>query len=59
MLLSGRDGGKVVSVLAFNPTIRVWIPMTSANFTVKFVFEKNGNKQKRGRGWPIKNYATL
>ena len=47
---SGRGGGQVVSVLAFysddpssNPAV---------NFC-KIVIEKNENKQKRGRGWPI------
>ena len=54
-----RDGGQVVSVLAFisdepssNPT----------EFFCKVVFEKNENK-KTGRGWPIffkiKSYLRL
>ena len=34
-------------------TIRVRILLTSTVFSVKFVFEKDENKQKRGRGWPI------
>ena len=29
------------------PTIRVRIPLTSTVYSVKFVFEKNENKQKR------------
>ena len=34
-------------------TIRVRILLTPTVFSVKFVFEKNEKKQKRGRGWPI------
>ena len=55
----GCGGGQVVSVLAFysddpssNPAV---------NFC-KIVIEKNENKQKRGRGWPIfnkKNYLNV
>ena len=34
-------------------TIRVQILLTPTVFSVKFVFEKKENKEKRGRGWPI------
>ena len=43
----GGGGGQVVSVLAF------YTDDPSSNPAVKFVFEKNENKQKGGRGWPI------
>ena len=43
----GRGGGQVVSVLAVSSTIRVRIPLTPTVFSVKLVFEKNENKQKR------------
>ena len=39
--------------LPFTPTIRVRSPLKSTIFSVKFVFERNENKQKRGRGLPI------
>ena len=40
-------------------TIRVRILLTPTVFSVKFVVEKNENKQKRGRGWLIfKNKKT-
>ena len=39
--------------LPSTPTIRVRIPLRSTIFC-KIVNEKNKNKQKRGRGWPIK-----
>ena len=32
------------------PTFGVLIPLMPVAFSVKFVFEKNENKQKRGRG---------
>ena len=38
--------------LPSTPTIRV--RGDAYSFSVKFAFEKNENKQKRGRGWPIK-----
>ena len=34
-------------------TIWVWIPLMPTVFSVKFVFEKNKSKQKRGWGWLI------
>ena len=51
----GRGGGQVVSVLVFPLRIRVIIPLTPTDFSVKFVFKKNENEQNRGRGWPILN----
>ena len=30
-----------------------WNPAEANSYSVKFVFEKNENKQKRGQGWPI------
>ena len=35
-------------------TIRGRIPLTSTVFSVKFVFEKSENKQKRGRVGAVK-----
>ena len=46
-------GGQVVSVLAFysdNPSSN---PADAYSFSVQIVFEKNENKQKRGRGGPF------
>ena len=43
----GRGGGQVVSVFAF------YSYNLSSNPAVNFVFEKNENKQKWGREWPI------
>ena len=34
-------------------SIQVQIPLTLKAFFLKFVIEKNENKQKRGRGWSI------
>ena len=45
----GRGGGLVVSMFDFysdNP---------SSKTAVKFVFEKNVNKNKKRPGWPVKN----
>ena len=50
---SGRGGGQVVSVLAFYSDDPSSNPAEVYNFSVKIVIEKNENKQKRGRGWPI------
>ena len=47
-------GGQVVSMLAYYFDIPSLNPAEAYSFSVKFVFEKNENKQKRGRGWPIK-----
>ena len=48
-----RGGGQVVSVLAFNSDDPIRIPQQPTVFFVKFVIEKNKNKQKNGQGWPI------
>ena len=45
----GRGGDQVVSMLAFNSDD----PNLNTADTLKFLFETNENKQKRGRGWPI------
>ena len=45
----GRGGGQVVSMLAFysdDPSLNL---ADAYSFSVNFVFEKNENKQKRGR----------
>ena len=49
----GRGGGQVVSVFAFYSDDPSSNPADVYSFSVKFVFEKNENKQKRGQGWPI------
>ena len=41
----GRDGGQVVSVLAFYYDIPSSNPADAKSFSVKFSFEKNENKQ--------------
>ena len=52
--LHGRGGGEVVSVLAFySDDLRSNPTDPYSFFSVKFVFEKNENKQKRGLCWPI------
>ena len=43
----------MVSVLAFYLTIRVQIPLKPTVFSVKFVFEKNENKQTEAGVGPI------
>ena len=48
----GRCGGQVVGVLAFNSNNSSSNPAEAYSFSVKFMFEKNQNKQK-GPGWPI------
>ena len=35
------------------PTIWVQIPLKPTVFSIKILLEKNKNKEKRGRGWPI------
>jgi len=49
----GCGGGQKVSVLVYysnNPSLN---PADAYSYVcVKIVFEKNENKQKRGRGWP-------
>ena len=48
----GSGGGQVVSVLAFYSNDPISNPAKAYSFLVKFVFEKNKNKQKRP-GLPI------
>ena len=48
-----RCGGQVVSVLAFYSVDPSSNPAYAYSFFLKFVIEKNENKQKRGRGWSI------
>ena len=55
----GRGGGQVVSVLASTPTIRVRIPLTTTVFFVKFVLEKNKNKQKEAGIGPFKSIFNI
>ena len=55
----GRGGGSLVSGLACYPTIRVRIPLKPTVLAVKFVLQTNGNKLKRGRGWPIQKRIIL
>ena len=43
----------MVSVLAFYSDDPRSNPAEVYNFSVKIFIEKNENKQKRGRGWPI------
>ena len=49
----GRGGAQVVSVLAFYSNDPRSNPADAYSYSVQIVFEKNENKQKRGRGWPI------
>ena len=49
----GPGGGQVVSVLAFSSVDPSSNPADAYSFSVNFVFEKNENKQKRGRVGPI------
>ena len=52
----GRGCGQVVSVLAFysdNPSLN---SSEAYSFSVKFVFEKNENKQKEARVGTFKKY---
>ena len=51
----GRGGGQVVSVLAFYSNDPSSNPADAYSFSVEFVFEKNENKQKRGRVGPFKS----
>ena len=50
---SGCGGGQVVSVLAFYTNDPSSNPAEAYSFSVKFVFEKNKNKQKEARGGPF------
>ena len=52
IFFSGRGGGQVVSMLAFYSDDPSSNPADIYSFSVKFVFEKNKNKQKRGRVGP-------
>ena len=51
----GRGGGQVVSVLAFHSDDPSLIPAEAYSFSVKFVFEKNENKQKEAGVGPFLN----
>ena len=42
----GRGGGQVVSMLSFYSDVQCSNPADIYSFSVKFVFEKNKNKQK-------------
>ena len=42
-------------MVAFYSDNTSWNPDKTVSFSVKFVFEKNECKQKRGHGWPIIN----
>ena len=50
MYAFGRGGGQVVSMLTFCPDDPSSITADAHIFSVKFVIEKNENKQKSGRG---------
>ena len=55
ILSVGRGCGQLVSVLTFYSDDPSSHPVDAYSFfSVNFVIEKNENKQKRGRGWPIK-----
>ena len=47
----GCGGGQVVSLLAFYSNDPSSNPAKVYSFFCNIVFEKNENKQKRGRGW--------
>ena len=49
----GRGGGQVVSALAFYSDDPSSNPADAYRFSVQIVFEKNENKQKKGRRWPF------
>ena len=51
-ILLGRGGCQVVSVLVFYFYRPSSYPAEAFILYLKFVFEKNKNKQQRGRGWP-------
>ena len=53
MLLLGRGGGQVVSVLAFYSDDPSSNPAEVYNFSVKLLLKRTKIKTKRGRGWPI------
>ena len=50
----GRGGGQVVRVLAFYSDDLSLNPAEAYTFSVKFVFEKNENKQKEAGVGPFK-----
>ena len=53
----GCGGGQVVSLLAFYSNDPSSNPAKVYSFFCNIVFEKNENKQKRGRVWPtLKKY---
>ena len=51
--LWGRGGGQVTNLLALYAGDSSSIPAEVYNFSAKIVVEKDENKQKRGRDWPI------
>ena len=52
----GRGGRQVVSMLAFYSIDLRLNPTEAYSFSVKFVFEKNENKQKEAVVGPFKKY---
>ena len=52
-------GVKWSACLPSTPTIRVRIPLKPTVFSVKFVFEKNENKQKEAGVGPFSRRAAL
>ena len=55
----GRGGGQVVSKLAFYSNNLSSNPTDAYSFSVKFVFEKNENKQKEAVVGPLKRLTYL
>ena len=54
MVIYGRGGGQVVNMLAFPlQQLELKSLWSQQFFSTKFVFEKNGNYQKRGQGRSI------
>ena len=53
-MCKGRGGGQVVYVLTFYSDNLSSNPAVAYSFSVKFLFEKNENKQKEDGVWPIK-----
>ena len=55
----GSGGGQMVRELAIYSNDPSLNPADAYSFSIKFVFEKNRNKQKIGRGWPIFNKSFV
>ena len=53
-MCKGRGGGQVVYVLTFYSDNLSSNPAVAYSFSVKFLFEKNENKQKEDGVWPFK-----